>query len=112
MAVETFSWCPKVAAQADTSFRTRKAQFGDNYAQVAGDGINPVTAQWSVSFTGDEAYVLAIKAFLKRHAGWKSFIWKPPLDPVGLWRSESLQIATHGNDKYTLSTTFIQAYHP
>jgi len=112
MAVETFSWCPKVAAQADTSFRTRKAQFGDNYAQVAGDGINPVTSQWSVSFTGDEAYVLAIKAFLKRHAGWKSFIWKPPLEPAGLWRSESVQIATHGADLYTLSTTFIQAYHP
>ena len=50
MAVETFSWCPKVASQVDTSFRTRKAQFGDGYTQVAGDGINPVTPQWSVSF--------------------------------------------------------------
>jgi phage-related protein len=83
MAVETFSWCPKVASQVDTSFRTRKAQFGDGYAQVAGDGINPVTPQWSVSFTGDEAYIQAIKNFLNRHAGWKSFIWKPPLEPSG-----------------------------
>lgn len=63
MAVETFSWCPKVASQVDTNFRTRKAQFGDGYAQVAGDGINPVTPQWSVSFTGDEAYIQAIKTF-------------------------------------------------
>lgn len=112
MATETFSWSPRVGAQNDTSLRTRKAQFGDNYAQVSGDGLNPVTPQWSVSFTGDEAYVLAIKAFLTRHAGWKSFIWKPPLEPAGLWRSESLQISTHGADLYTLSTTFIQAYHP
>ncbi|MBJ6574682.1 phage tail protein, partial [Enterobacter hormaechei] len=36
MAVETFSWCPKVTSQVDTSFRTRKAQFGDSYTQVAG----------------------------------------------------------------------------
>lgn len=97
MAVETFSWCPKVASQVDTSFRTRKAQFGDGYTQVAGDGINPVTPQWSVSFTGDEAYIQAIKNFLNRHTGWKSFIWKPPLEPSGLWRAESFQISTHGN---------------
>ncbi|RYA90388.1 phage tail protein, partial [Enterobacter cloacae complex sp. 742-ADZ3-9B] len=25
---------------------------------------------------------------------------------------ESFQISTHGNKKYTLSSTFIQAYHP
>lgn len=112
MATETFSWSPRVGAQSDNSFRTRKAQFGDGYTQVAGDGINPVMPQWSVSFTGDEAYVGAIKAFLTRHAGAKSFIWKPPLEPAGLWRSESLQIATHGADNYTLSTTFIRAYHP
>lgn len=112
MAVETFSWCPKVTSQVDTSFRTRKAQFGDGYTQVAGDGINPVTPQWSVSFTGDEAYIQAIKNFLNRHTGWKSFIWKPPIEPSGLWRAESFQISTHGNKKYTLSSTFIQAYHP
>ncbi|MBD5722743.1 phage tail protein, partial [Citrobacter freundii] len=29
MAVETFRWCPKIASQVDTNFRTRKAQFGD-----------------------------------------------------------------------------------
>ncbi|HHA1715902.1 phage tail protein [Enterobacter kobei] len=112
MTVETFTWCPKVASQVDTSFRTRKVQFGDGYAQVAGDGINPVTQQWSVSFTGDEAYIQAIKNFLNRHSGFKSFIWKPPLESSGLWRAESFQISTLGNKKYTLSSTFTQAYHP
>ncbi|HAI2876676.1 TPA: phage tail protein, partial [Escherichia coli] len=60
----------------------------------------------------DEAYIQAIKNFLNRHAGWKSFIWKSPLEPSGLWRAESFQISTHGNKKYTLSSTFTQAYHP
>ena len=112
MAVETFTWCPRVGAQSDASFRTRKAQFGDGYAQVSGDGINPRTPQWSVSFTGKETYILEIKAFLERHAGWKSFQWKPPLEPEGLYRSESINIVTHGAGLYTLSTTFTQAFHP
>ncbi len=25
MAIETFSWCPRINAEADTTFRTRKA---------------------------------------------------------------------------------------
>ncbi|MBD5704861.1 phage tail protein, partial [Citrobacter freundii] len=34
MAVDKFIWCPKIASQVDTNFRTLKAQFGDGYAQV------------------------------------------------------------------------------
>ena len=112
MALQKFTWKMDMGAAADTQFAVTKIQFGDGYTQVAGDGINPVTPQWSVSFTGDEAYIQAIKNFLNRHTGWKSFIWKPPLEPSGLWRAESFQISTHGNKKYTLSSTFIQAYHP
>lgn len=112
MATETFEWCPRITSQVDITLRTRKAQFGDAYAQVAGDGINPKLPQWSVSFTGDESYILAIKAFIERHGGWKSFRWKPPLEPEGLYRADTLQLSSHGNNIHTLSSTFIQAYHP
>ncbi|MGE1734216.1 phage tail protein [Enterobacter hormaechei] len=79
---------------------------------MAGDGINPATPQWSVSFTGDEAYIQAIKNFLNRHTGWKSFIWKPPLEPSGLWRAESFQISTHGQQKIHPQQHNHTAYHP
>ncbi|MDU7134249.1 MAG: phage tail protein, partial [Enterobacteriaceae bacterium] len=38
MAIETFTWCPRINPEQEVSFRTRKAQFGDGYAQVSGDG--------------------------------------------------------------------------
>ncbi|HFK5819250.1 TPA: phage tail protein, partial [Enterobacter kobei] len=67
MTIETFTWCPRINAEADTSFRVRKAQFGDGYEQVSGDGLNTRTQQWTLNFTGNETYISAIKSFLDRH---------------------------------------------
>ncbi|HIH9438977.1 TPA: tail fiber domain-containing protein [Klebsiella variicola subsp. variicola] len=36
MAIEIFTWSPRVNPQQTVNFRVRKAQFGDGYAQVAG----------------------------------------------------------------------------
>ena len=46
MAIETFQWSPRTNAAADATFRIRKAQFGDGYVQVAGDGINFRAQNW------------------------------------------------------------------
>ncbi|MDD8160574.1 phage tail protein, partial [Escherichia coli] len=67
MAIETFTWCPRLNAEADINFRVRKAQFGDGYQQVSGDGINPRSQKWTLQFTGTETYIGAIKDFLDRH---------------------------------------------
>ncbi|WP_289472363.1 phage tail protein, partial [Klebsiella pneumoniae] len=40
MAIEIFTWSPRVNPQQTVNFRVRKAQIGDGYAQVSGDGIN------------------------------------------------------------------------
>jgi phage-related protein len=61
MAIETFTWCPRINAEADTNFRVRKAQFGDGYEQVSGDGLNTRSQQWTLNFTGNETYISAIK---------------------------------------------------
>ena len=42
MAIQIFGFPARVNAAGDTRFRIRKAQFGDGYMQVSGDGINPV----------------------------------------------------------------------
>lgn len=112
MAIEVFSWCPRVNAEADTTFRTRKAKFGDGYEQVSGDGLNPRSQQWTLNFTGNEAYILEIKAFLDRHGGTKSFQWKPPLEDLGLYRSEDYKPTALGAGKFNLEATFIQAFRP
>lgn len=116
MAIEAFTWCPRLDAAADVNFRVRKAQFGDGYTQVSGDGPNPKSLQWELSFVGSEAYVQAIKEFLDRHEGRRAFQWKPPLEPLGLYRCETYKPTAlggkAGNKQFSLSATFIQAYAP
>lgn len=112
MAIETFQWSPRTNAAANATFRIRKAQFGDGYAQVAGDGINFRAQNWDLNFVGSEAYISAIAAFLDRHAGRTSFQWKPPLSPLGLYRCEQYKPKALGGGNFSLSATFIQAFHP
>ncbi len=46
MGIQTFEFPARVNAAGDMRFRVRKAQFGDGYAQVSGDGINPIVRSW------------------------------------------------------------------
>ncbi|MBL1759211.1 phage tail protein, partial [Klebsiella pneumoniae] len=60
MAIEIFTWSPRVNPQQTVNFRVRKAQFGDGYAQVCGDGINTRSQDWELSFVGTEDYIRPI----------------------------------------------------
>ncbi|NOK93697.1 phage tail protein, partial [Escherichia coli] len=63
MAIEIFTWSPRVNPQQTVNFRVRKAQFGDGYTQVSGDGINTRSQDWELSFVGTEDYIRPIKQF-------------------------------------------------
>ncbi|WP_181944600.1 phage tail protein, partial [Klebsiella pneumoniae] len=52
MAIEIFTWSPRVNPTQTVNFRTRKAQFGDGYAQVSGDGLNTRSQEWELNFVG------------------------------------------------------------
>ncbi|TDB57247.1 phage tail protein [Photorhabdus khanii] len=110
--IETFNWNPRTSASSDVNFRIRKAQFGDGYTQVAGDGINPRSQKWELSFVGNEAYIRAIMDFLDRHGGYKSFQWTPSLANAGLYRCDAYKQIALGGGNYSLSASFAQAYHP
>jgi phage-related protein len=112
MAIETFSWSPRVNPTQTVNFRVKKAQFGDGYDQVAGDGINPRSQEWELNFVGPEAYIREIKQFLDRHGGIHSFQWTPPLEDVGLYRCEQYKPSPLGGKNYSLSATFTQAFAP
>ncbi|MCY0567572.1 phage tail protein, partial [Klebsiella pneumoniae] len=48
MAIEIFTWSPRFNPQQTVNFRVRKAQFGDVYTQVSGDGINTRSQDWEL----------------------------------------------------------------
>ncbi|UNH25097.1 phage tail protein [Moellerella wisconsensis] len=109
--MKTFIWAALTEAPADVSFRVRKAQFGDGYTQVSGDGLNNRSQNWSLSFEGTEAEMKPIKDFFDEHEGWKSFIWKPPLEENGLWRCEEYKVIAQAAARFSINATFVQAFN-
>lgn len=65
MGIQTFEFPARVNAAGDMRFRVRKAQFGDGYAQVSGDGINPIVRSWELTFVGKYDYITPIIVFLE-----------------------------------------------
>ncbi|WP_215846398.1 phage tail protein [Candidatus Pantoea bituminis] len=112
MAIEIFTWCPRINAAGETKFSTRKVQFGDGYAQVSGNGLNPRTQSWDLTFTGTESFISAIKTFLDSHGGVRAFQWKPPLEPTGLYRCDTYTPTALGAGLFNLTATFEQAFKP
>lgn len=115
MAIETFSWRIQAAGQPSITIKDniRKAQFGDGYAQVSGEGINPETLSYAFSFSGDLQIALEIYQFLRRHKT-KSFAFRPPHDELALWRVEadSLEKTVVNNRIMTVTATFEQVFAP
>lgn len=109
---DTFTFVPLVEPQGQSVFRVRKAQFGDGYSQVVGDGLNTEVQTWPLSFIGKSSDIMPILAFLRAYAGHTSFYWTPPLGVQGLYRCEKFNLTPHGNDNYTLSAEFQEVFAP
>ena len=107
---ETFIWSPSVDPTGTSSFRTRTAQFGNGYRQVAADGINNEQQSWPLTFGGSEDEVAPIVAFLRSHRGASAFVWTPPLGEESLWTCNSFGMTPHGEDLYTVTATFEQYF--
>ncbi|AMO48893.1 Hypothetical protein AKI40_2496 [Enterobacter sp. FY-07] len=115
MAIEAFTWPIQAAGQPTIKSKdnVRKAQFGDSYMQISGNGIHPETLTFDFTFTGKTATGLEIYAFLRRHKT-KAFTFKPPFGELALWRvqADSLQQIIKSKKVISVSATFEQAFAP
>ncbi|SDI07242.1 phage tail protein [Pseudomonas panipatensis] len=105
---EVFSWDIAVSSTGTINQSVREAKFGDGYSQAVGDGINNEWEVWEISRIGRKALIDDIRAFFRRHGGWKSFSWTSPSGMQGLFRCSNIQLAPHGAGKFTISATFTQ----
>lgn len=107
--METFTFCPRIDPVGKVTQRSIVAQFGDGYAQRAADGINGKSESWPLEFVGGGDYIRPIRDFLDRHAGWKSFLWTPPMGQEQHFVTpEGYSLRAMGGDAYSLSVTFVQ----
>lgn len=112
MAIETFTWPVQSGDAGDITYRTRRSQFGDGYAQTVADGPNNKEQSWPVSHTGSKKAVSEIMAFFDRHAGAKAFFWSTPLGELGLYTCSDPKPTPMGGGQFKLTATFTQAFHP
>jgi phage-related protein len=100
------------------TFNTRKAQFGDGYKQIVGDGINTEWQSWPLSWLCTWTQAVALMAWIRAHPYQVSFFWTPPLGVQGYYRIVSYTaVANGGNvakhlDTYTITATFEQDFKP
>ena len=108
MDKQVVSWAPLVGLEGQSSFAVLSAKFGDGYEQTAADGIQNKRAEWPLSFTDNNVVIAEIAAFLDLHAGWKAFLWTPPLGVEGEFKASKYALKPLGGNMYTLSVTFRQ----
>lgn len=112
MNYNTFTWTPIINPEGNKLFRKFTAQFGDGYAQEAGDGINNEVQTWPLQFVGYDYQIRPINDFLRAHGGIKPFKWTPPMGEEGLYVCGEFNIIPQGWKVYSLSATFNQRFVP
>lgn len=112
MAVETFKWGCQLGAGAITYKDTvREAQFGDGYSQVAANGINSTAIEVPLLYSGQNAEIDQVLAFLRAHTV-KAFAITPPGEKLGLYRvvADSITRDQLSQKVATLTWTIKRAY--
>ncbi|MGZ8172578.1 MAG: phage tail protein [Methylobacter sp.] len=85
MAKPIFTWYPDEGSEELIKPNVKVTKFGDGYEQRTPVGINPDVQTWSLTFTGDAATILPIRAFLKARGASESFQWTSPLNEWGIY---------------------------
>ncbi|WP_342221953.1 phage tail protein [Candidatus Fukatsuia endosymbiont of Tuberolachnus salignus] len=113
MAIDTFTWRTQGTPEGSFLHRVRVAQFGDGYKQVAGDGINPESQSWPLTFQGTEKNMLPLLTFIRQHCT-QSCLWTPPYGVLGLYRvaADSIRVTPLGGNTLSISFTFEQTFQP
>ncbi|MDE1188191.1 MAG: phage tail protein [Pantoea sp.] len=113
MATDTFSWCVRIGAEEEVTVATLQAQFGDNYKQVAGVGINQDAESWNLSCNGKIADMATVRAFLKSHVT-SSFWWVNPWGEKKLYRvkNDSIKPSFQNGIIADIAFTFEQSFAP
>lgn len=103
-----FTWNPDWGAQRKATPRVNTVEFGENYSQVIGRGINRIPRVLPLTFSNrSDAEVEAIEAFLEARGGAKSFTYAHQGGPIKNYRSVGEWVRTWVEfNRNTLTVTF------
>jgi phage-related protein len=108
---DVFPWTPTSQSSGTATGVVRRAAFGDGYSQSVADGINPISRSYQVTFTGPEARMKEIAAFIDAHIG-RSFLWTPRIGDEGYYQCDGYSDRGEGGAMLSISATFEQHFQP
>jgi phage-related protein len=103
-----------VGSALEETAKVLTAQFGNNYAQRAGDGINSISGSYAITFENlsrDECSTIV--DFFRERAGYKGFVFIVPGEvDERLWRCEKWNRTHVDPISDTLTATFTEVFAP
>jgi len=108
-----FTWVPSYGTQANNKPRVLETQFGDGYAQRAGDGINSNPQTWAITFIDiPPADADAIDTFLGTQAGVTPFDWTTPKGDALRFTCSDWHRTYDSYGGHGVTATFVQDFSP
>ncbi|WP_407861201.1 phage tail protein [Escherichia coli] len=78
--LKTFHWSPREGMKMASKPSVVTVRYGDGYSQRRAAGLNAQLKTWSPVFrVQGEREIRALNDFLDAHAGYRAFLWRPPL---------------------------------
>lgn len=105
----------QVSKKADA--RILETPFGDGYRQRAGDGINAIVDEWSLSWTVGAVDANTLTDFFEARGGHESFGWTPHGESVAkkwtckTWSKTPVEAKDPtGEEVWSISASFKQEF--
>lgn len=110
--MDVFEYIPSTGFSLESTPKVLSSNFGDNYSQRVGDGINNIGEEWDLTFTNRKLEDAdAIISFFTQKRGTEAFLWTPPGETeqvvvlASSWKKSYSSPATR-----TISVKFTRTY--
>lgn len=105
-----FTWRPDLGAQREVTPLVNVTQFGDGYELRTASQINVNKRRWTMTFTGNLAFIKPALLFLEEHQGRIAFEFVDPMGDSGIyvcrnWTSRQTKFGI-----YELNATFEEVF--
>lgn len=111
--METFNFPVNIGPETEYIHNNLKTDFGEsNHEHQETKGLNPISRRWSVTLTAQLTELKQVRDFIRRHKGFKTFLWMTPEGETVKVKANEIAISTHGGLRGKISMTFEEDFKP
>ena len=103
---------PQEGPNGSVRYTMTEIRFGDGYISSIGEGLNPKSQAWPLTWKGTNAEIQSIIDFFDLHTGYKRFLWTPPFGVQGYYCVKEYGIVPEAAGNASLTATLEQRFAP